>query len=101
MALPPEAFSSVNAFGASGGFNALLGPLAPGNFLFQMGLKFLPGLFDNSPKIPVDKAVPVAVVEVKDSVMDIYTLTNTRSAYSDPYSRRPRLAVPMNRGRRG
>lgn len=94
MALPPEAFGSLNNFGASGGFNALLAPLMQGNPLGMLALKFLPGLFDKGPKLPVQKAVPVAIVEVKDTAMDIFTLTNTRSAFSDTYGRRQRLASP-------
>lgn len=99
MALPPEAFGSVNKFGAAGGFNALLAPLMQGNPLGMLALKFLPGLFDKGPKLPVQKAVPVAIVEVKDTAMDFFTLSQTRAAFSDTYSRRPRLATPAAYGR--
>jgi len=101
LSLPPSAFNSFNDFGAAGGLNALIGPLAPGSFPLQMALKFLPGLFDSGPKLPIDKAVPVAVVEVKDTAMDTFTLTNTRNAHSDTYSRRARMAIPIGRGRTG
>jgi len=68
--------------------------------LLQLGLKFLPGLFDKGQRVKTGDPVPVAVVEVKDTAMDVFSLTNTRNAYSDTYGRRTRLAAPMISGRR-
>jgi hypothetical protein len=95
LSLPPQAFGSFSAFGAAGGLNALLAPLAAGNPLLALGLKFLPGLFDRTPRMEYKEPVDVNVINFKDDILDVFTILNSRISFSDTFSRRNILASPM------
>lgn len=93
--MPPQAFNSGRNFMAAGGLSAIMGPLTGGNPLIGFGLKLLQGRFMEEPRINVQPAVPVSIVEIKNTAMDAWTLGQSRSAYSDTWSRRSVVARPM------
>lgn len=97
--LPPQAFNSFSSFAGAGGIQAILSPMLAGNPLLAIGLKLLQSRFMGSGKLDIPDPVPVALVEVKDTAMDIFTLTQSRIAFTDPFSRRDQLARPMRRPR--
>lgn len=93
--MPPQAFNSFRNFGAAGGLQAVLGPLTGGNPLVGIGLKLLQGRFMEEPRINIQPAVPVSIVEIKNTAMDTLTLSQGRSAYTDTWSRRNVVARTM------
>lgn len=64
-------------------------------------MRFLASKFAEEPKINMQGIVDVAIVEIKDSAMDVFALGQSRSAYSDQWSRRSLAARPMRRPRGG
>lgn len=99
--LPPQAFNSFSSFAGAGGIQAILSPMLAGNPLLAIGIKLLQSRLMGSGKLDIPDPVPVALVEVKDTAMDIFTLGQSRIAFTDPFSRRDQLARPMRLPRGG
>lgn len=99
--LPPSAYNSFQNFGAAGGLTAILGPMVGGNPLAMFGLKLLQSRFTQEPKMFAQATLPVSIVEIKDTAFDRNALiSQSQSAYTDMFSRRP-LVAGLVRYRRG
>ncbi len=95
--LPLQAFNSSREFFGAGGLSAALGPFMGGNPIANLALKFIGSKLGGPPKIKTEKPMPVSIVEVKDTAMDMFTLGNSRIAFNDTFSRRSTMARPLLR----
>lgn len=93
--MPIQSFNSGRSFMAAGGLSAVFGPLTGGNPLAGIALKLIASRFAEEPRINIQAGIPVSLVEIKNTAMDAWTLGQTRSAYSDTWSRRNSIARPM------